>query len=147
MQLCISFISQTEKCENRCTQVKNPGDGVAHIFAKTPRGSRLGFHCIFINKSFEICLGGPMFTFPPSPHHPTPVCISVRNAKPPVLIFHDGLRAFVHSVIPNVSRKQYLFCGNVFSISSILARFSKKLHICIVETLKRFDSFFSFQIS
>jgi hypothetical protein len=50
-------------------------DDVAQIFAKIPRGSLFqeklpegfpyfGFYCIFINNSFEICLGGPIFTLP-----------------------------------------------------------------------------------
>jgi hypothetical protein len=72
-----------------CTQVKNPGGRVAQIFARIPRrGSRLsrkiargspyfGFHCILINKYFEIRLGGS-YVYPlPSPFTP-PVCIYVQ---------------------------------------------------------------------
>jgi hypothetical protein len=55
---------------HRCTQDENPREGVALISPKSlGRGSRLsgkiaweatylGFYCIFINKSFEIWLGG-----------------------------------------------------------------------------------------
>ncbi len=68
----------------RCTQVENPGEGVAQIFAKIPRGggSRLsgkiargvtyfGFYCIFINKSYEVCLRRSYIYPPPSP----PPCV------------------------------------------------------------------------
>jgi hypothetical protein len=34
--------------------------------SKIARGiAYFGFYCIFMNKSFEICLGGPVFTPPP----------------------------------------------------------------------------------
>jgi hypothetical protein len=48
---------------------KIPGEGEGQGFPdKIARGVfHLGFYCIFINKSFEICLGGPMFTQTPSP--------------------------------------------------------------------------------
>ena len=59
---------------NRCRWVENPGGRVAKVFAKIPWGSRLsgrspyfGFYCIFINKSFEICLGSPMLASPSLP--------------------------------------------------------------------------------
>jgi hypothetical protein len=52
-----------------------------------------GFYCIFINKSFEICLGvGPMFTLPP--HHP--LCASMFGG---------------HLMVPN-SKEEAIFIGN-----------------------------------
>jgi hypothetical protein len=66
----------------RCTRVKNPGEGVAQIFAKNPGGQvfqeklpgrspYFGYYCIFINKSFEIRLWGLKFNLP----LPSPPCV------------------------------------------------------------------------
>ena len=55
-------------CIQRCTRVNNPG-GVKALQTKLPGGvPYFGSYCIFINKSFQICLGGVSYVNPaPSP--------------------------------------------------------------------------------
>ncbi len=78
----------------RCTRVENPGDGIAQIFSKIPWGGgggftklsgqncqgvpSFGFYCILIY--IFICLGGLMFTLPPSPRC-VHLCIQCKFGK------------------------------------------------------------------
>ena len=54
--------------------------GRSRLSGKIARGSPyFGFYCTFINKCFEICLGGPIFTLPLPP--PPPLCASMNRTK------------------------------------------------------------------
>jgi hypothetical protein len=72
-------------------------EGYMRWVEKLPGGSPYsGFYCIFINKCFEICLGGPIFNLSPL----TPPCVYLW-----VLFMSSGTIYwyFSHLMIPSLS--------------------------------------------